>query len=499
MSAALLPDVPAAAAWLRARLAPGAQLCTDSRVLRAGDAFLAYPGHAHDGRQHVASAYAQGAAACIVEAEGAAAFNLDARTGALQGLKQHAGELAALHYGQPGEQLAMVAVTGTNGKTSTSYWVAQALAALGCPCGLVGTLGVGRPGQLHGTGLTTPDPVVLQHTLREFVDTGLRACAMEASSIGLAEGRMQGMPVTVAVFTNLTQDHLDYHGDMQAYAAAKRRLFEWPGLQAGVLNLDDAFGRELDALLRRRGVRSLGYGAGAGAQLRASAPRHAAEGMVFDIVMGTQRATVQVPVVGRYNVDNLLAVCGSLLALGHPFDAAVAALQAVTPVPGRLQRVARDGAPLAVVDYAHTPDALEKALQALRPVAQARGGRLWCVFGCGGDRDPGKRPLMGAAAQRGSDLLVLTSDNPRSEQPQAILDDILRGLQAAPTYVDTDRAAAVAWAIAHAAPADVVLIAGKGHEAYQIIGATAVPFSDVQQAEAALQRYGTHARQEHAA
>jgi UDP-N-acetylmuramoyl-L-alanyl-D-glutamate--2,6-diaminopimelate ligase len=495
MAALLLPDAEAAAAWLRTRLAAGAQLHTDSRALRPGDAFLAYPGHRQDGRRFVAAAFAAGAAACIVEAEGAGAFDFDARTAAVPALKRCAGDVAAAFYAHPGRALDIVAVTGTNGKTSTAFWTAQALEALGVPCGIIGTLGAGRAGRVQGTGLTTPDPVLLQRMLRGFVDDGLRACAMEASSIGLAEGRMQGVPVKVAVFTNLTQDHLDYHGTMQAYAAAKRKLFEWPGLEAAVVNADDAFGQELIGVLSRLRVKTIRYGIDtqASIELRAEAVEQLGDGLRITLASGAAHGMLQAPVIGAFNAENLLAVTGALLALGHPLAAAAQALAHIEAVPGRLERIALDGAPLAVVDYAHTPDALAKALAALRPVARSRGGRLWCVFGCGGDRDAGKRPLMGRAAEQHSDAVVLTSDNPRSEDPLAILRDIRHGFEREPLHIEPDRAAAIGWAIAQAQPQDVVLIAGKGHEDYQIIGARTLPFRDQQVAREALSRHAAAA------
>ncbi len=484
-----------AAAWLRACAASSAAaLRSDSRCVQPGDAFIAWPGAATDGRAYVGAALAAGATACLVEAEGAERFGFaDARVGAVSGLKALAGEIAAAWYGQPSEQLPILAVTGTNGKTSTAWWLAQALSAVGRPCGVVGTLGVGQPPQLVSTGLTTPDPVTLQAAFADFRDRGFGACAIEASSIGIVEQRLAGTRVRVALFTNFTRDHLDYHGDMASYWQAKRRLFDGHDLQAAVIHIDDAKGEALAREWAARGdaaaavwtVSSRGP-----ARLCAQAVRYVDGGLCFDVVEGDARAAVRSRLIGDYNVDNLLVVLGGLRAMGVPLAAAAATVPALTPVPGRMQRVpaaASVAAPDVVVDYAHTPDALDKVLQSLRPLAQVRGGRLWCVFGCGGDRDATKRPLMAEAAARGADEVVVTSDNPRSEDPQAILQQVARGLPRGRGRLEVDRRMAIARAVREAAPDDVVLIAGKGHEDYQEIAGQRLPFSDVHEAAKALE------------
>ncbi|MFM7532436.1 MAG: Mur ligase family protein, partial [Rubrivivax sp.] len=512
----------AAAAWLHARGVRA--LRTDHRQVRPGDAFLAWPGRRHDARTRTAAALAAGAAACLLEAQGLEAEGLgpggsesadqtEGRLASLQDLKRQAGEVADAFLGHPSRALDVVAVTGTNGKTSTAWWVAQALGALGRGCGMVGTLGVRGPGvslqELDATGLTTPDAVALQTAFRRFVDAGLSACAIEASSIGIVEHRLAGTSLAVAAFTNLTQDHLDYHGTMAAYGAAKRALFDMLGLKAAVLNVDDPHGRTWAAELQCRGgpqalavwcvsAREPGEtdkagkagqaepgtsaaAAAASPRLWARQVRHTARGLELvlceregeaDAESETEtetksaRATVGAPVgqanrgpagsaqadaisshvvrtalIGGFNVENLLVVVGCLRALGVPLAEVARALAMLAPVPGRLQRVGAVGAvgaggargadgadgaggedpqPAVVVDYAHTPDALDKALQALAPLARARGGQLWCVFGCGGDRDATKRPLMGQAAVRGAAHVVVTSDNPRSEDPAHI-------------------------------------------------------------------------------
>ena len=380
-----------------------------------------------------------------------------------------------------------MAITGTNGKTSTAWWLAQALSRLQRKCGVVGTLGIGQPGAMVANGLTTPDPVLLQQQLRCFVDQGFSACALEASSIGLEEGRLEATRLQVAVFTNFTQDHLDYHASMQDYWQAKKRLFSWPGLQSAVINIDDARGLELSAELEGGPLDVWTVSCVGPARLQAQAIEHSVQGLRFEVVEGSQSHSLSTAMVGQYNVSNLLGVLASLRALKVSLSDAVKACFDLLPVPGRTETLTQQDAPLVVIDYAHTPDALEKVLVALKPVAQGRGGRLWCVFGCGGDRDPGKRPLMAAAAERHADQLVLTSDNPRGESALAIIEQMLPGLsRAQAAKVLPDRHAAIAHALQLAQPQDVVLLAGKGHENYQEIKGVKFAFSDREQAQTAL-------------
>jgi UDP-N-acetylmuramoyl-L-alanyl-D-glutamate--2,6-diaminopimelate ligase len=491
-----LASVPQAADWLAARVRPGgaATLRTNSRAVRAGDAFIAWPGYATDGRQYVAGALAAGAAACLVEADGVEAFGFDdARIAALPGLKAATGPLAAAWFGQPAQALQVIAATGTNGKSSTAWWTAQALTALGRRCGVVGTLGIGQPplagdaGSITHTGLTTPDPVTLHAGLRAMVDAGFTACAIEASSIGLVEQRLAGTPIRVAQFTNFTRDHLDFHGSMAAYWQAKRALFNWPGLQAAVVNTDDAQGEALATELHGGALDLWTVAVQQPARLRALDLGYTDGGLSFVAAEGPARVPVRSRLIGDYNASNLLGVLGALRALGVPLADAAAVVPRLTPVPGRMDRVpAAPGQPEVVVDYAHTPDALEKALRALRPLAAARGGALWCVFGCGGNRDTTKRPLMGAIAEQLADQVVLTSDNPRREDPLAILAQIRAGLKAAPAAQIDDRAQAIVRAVQQAAPADVVLIAGKGHEDTQEVAGVKRPFLDSAVAAQAL-------------
>ena len=479
-----------AAAWLRSRVS--GELHCDSRKVGAGDGFIAWPGAATDGRRFVAGALQQGAKACLVEFAGSEPYHFDHEAVAgYAGLKAATGPIASCYYGEPTSQLDVLAVTGTNGKTSTAWWLAQALGSLQpqpVPCGLVGTLGIGRPPHVQHTGLTTPDPVLMQRHYRGFVQQGDRACAIEASSIGIAERRLDGTRIRVAAFTNFTQDHLDYHGSMEAYWAAKEELFRWPGLQAAVVNVDDPKGRDLEALLQRAVLDLWTYSCEGAARLVAEDIGYGDAGLRFVVVEGSERHPLQTSLIGQYNVSNLLGVIGMMRALHVPLAEAVAACADLLPVPGRMERLNEAGKPLVAVDYAHTPDALEKGLQALRPLAQQRGGRLWCVFGCGGDRDATKRPLMGSVAERNADGVVITSDNPRSEQPQAIIDQIVLGLsRAGAARVQPDRASAIAETISQAAPQDVILVAGKGHEDYQEIAGVKHPFSDQAHARKALE------------
>ena len=463
------------------------RLTADSRRVQPGDVFVAFPGAQADGRDFIAQAVARGAAAVIAEAGVPEAQKVGAGGTAIvevPGLAALSGEIAHLVYGRPSEHLWLAGVTGTNGKTSVSQWIAQALNALRHRCAVIGTLGNGFLDALDESPNTTPDAITLHAALAGFLARGAEACAMEVSSIGLDQGRVHGAAFDVAIFTNLTRDHLEYHGSMATYAAAKERLFFVPGLAAAVVNLDDAFGAELAARLRGR-LHLIAYTLDPACVgddlLRAENLAMGAAGIEFDL-RGVHFAA---PVVGRFNASNLLAVIGALLARGERLEAIADALRGIQPPPGRMQALGGSGEPLVVVDYAHTPDALEKALGVLRETAAARGGKLVCVFGCGGDRDPGKRPQMGAIAERLADRVQLTSDNPRGEDPQAIIEGILAGMNRRP-QVEDDRGVAIDEAIADADDRDVILLAGKGHEPYQEIGGVRHAFSDIDAAKSAL-------------
>lgn len=486
-------------------------LAADSRSVQPGDVFLAWPilngdgSMVGDGRTHIGDAIAKGASAVVYDP---AHFAWPAELAGtahwpVPNLAWHAGEIANAFYARPDQAMLTIAVTGTNGKTSCALWLGRALSRAAPAC-VIGTLGVAilnkGEGEFAANGYTTPDAVLLQNTLARVRAAGVQSVAMEASSIGLEQGRMRGMHLDIALFTNLTRDHLDFHGDMQAYEAAKNRLFDWPGLRHAVVNLDDAMGLRLVQRLARRTdtrVGIIGYSIADSiansinpdwptglAILRASQLRSRAGGTEFHLTAAQGSCQVKTRLLGQFNISNALGVLGVLLAAGWEFQAAVKAIETLEAAPGRMQQMGGVEAPLVVVDYAHTPDALEKTLHALRPVTTERGGQLWCVFGCGGDRDPGKRAQMGAVAQL-ADQIMVTSDNPRSEEPNLIIQQIMQGISK-PAQTMEDRAAAILSAIKHAAKNDVVLIAGKGHENYQEIKGKKLPFSDTEQAALAL-------------
>ena len=478
-------DVAALIAKLRQL--PGLRhLTADSRQVCPGDVFLALPGAVHDGRAHIPAAVSAGAAAVLWEPDGYAwPAGLAVPNFPVPDLKGRAPAIAAAWWRDPSQALWMTGVTGTNGKTSCSHWLADAFGRLGRKTAVIGTLGNGFPGELQGASHTTPDAVTLQGLLAGYRNAGAVGVAMEVSSHALDQGRVEGVAFDVAVLTNLSRDHLDYHGDMASYAAAKTRLFDWQGLRYAVLNLDDPFGLQMRARLQGKAVEVLGYGFELG-ELRAANLRATAEGVRFDVATPWGRAEMISPLLGRFNVSNLLASLGALLVSGVKLDQAVAGLQRVAPPAGRMQRLGGNGKPTVVVDYAHTPDALEKVLHTLRELLQGRSGRLHCVFGCGGDRDKGKRPVMGKVVGEMADVVVLTSDNPRREDPLAILADIEAGMSGE-YEVQADRALAIRQAIRQAGVDDIVLIAGKGHEDYQEINGIRLPFSDVDAANRALQ------------
>jgi UDP-N-acetylmuramoyl-L-alanyl-D-glutamate--2,6-diaminopimelate ligase len=463
------------------------RLTSDSRRAAPGAAFFAWPGEAADGRRYIAQAIERGCAAVVWEREG---FAWDARWRApnagVADLKARAGFLAHEFHGRPSDSMWLCGVTGTNGKTSCSQWISAALSSTNIKAAVIGTLGAGFPSNLVPVDNTTPDALEVHRLLAEFKSAGAGAVAMEVSSHGLDQGRVNGVAFDCALFTNLTHDHLDYHGTLAAYAEAKARLFDTPGLGAAVLNLDDAFGVQLAQRLAARGVRTIGY-----SLTGAPAPEFIAveslDGQKARINSSWGRAEVTIPQLGRFNVANALGVLGCLVAKGIAFEDGARLLEVLPPVAGRMQRIG--DRPLVVIDYAHTPDALDKVLSALQPVARARGGRLVVVFGAGGDRDKTKRPVMGKVAATRADRVVLTSDNPRGEDPQAIVAAI-REAVSGDCLVELDRARAIDSAIASAGAADVVLIAGKGHEDYQEIAGQRLPFSDAAVAGAALGRRG---------
>jgi len=477
------------------------RLANDSRAVKPGDTFVAYPGYSRDGRDYIGQAIANGAASVLWERAGFA-WNREWRLPnlGLRNLRRHAGEIASRVYGHPGAKLRMIGVTGTNGKTTCSQWIAQALTRAGRDCAVIGTLGYGLRPPFAPVVNTTPDALWLHAQLAEFARRGAQAVAMEVSSIGLDQDRVSGVEFDVALFTNLTRDHFEYHHTLRRYQDAKARLFAWETLKHAVVNLDDDFGAELARRIRRPGLDVVGYGFGAAPGTRRARVAGAnlvtgAHGVAFDVRTPWGTAHVASPVLGRHNAYNLLGTLAVLLASGVPLQKALAALAAVKPVPGRLQRLGGGAKPLVVVDYAHTPDALKHVLTSLRELLDKRDSRLTthdsrliCVFGCGGDRDRGKRPLMGRVAERLADRVVVTSDNPRGEDPRDIIEDIVAGTRGAAEeiVIEANRKRAIRRAVAGARRGDIVLLAGKGHENYQEIRGARRPFSDVAVAREAL-------------
>jgi len=472
------------------------RVCADSRKVQPGDVFLAYPGHASDGRLYIRDAVARGAAAVLWEREG---FEWDSSLLVanlpVDRLRWLVSDIADEVCGRPSDRLWMVGVTGTNGKTSVSQWVARAFNALGRRCAVVGTMGSGFPGRLSDAINTTPDAIVLQQGLAAFLEQGADAVAMEVSSIGLDQGRVSGVRMDVAVFTNLTRDHLDYHHSMEAYAAAKAKLFDLPGLKSVVLNFDDLMGVVQARRLAGRDVSVIGYtlipdnatAAPATRVLVADQLRTTSHGMSFTVRCDGLHADMSVGLVGQFNVSNLLAVIAVLMESGFSFEQAIQTASGLTPPEGRMQTLGGIGEPMVIVDYAHTPDALEQALLALKSAVASRHGQLCCVFGCGGDRDPGKRPLMGEVVARLAQRVIITSDNPRNEDPQHIIRQISEGAQGAEQIVD--RAQALHKAILEAHANDVILVAGKGHETYQEVAGVRHHFSDAEHALQALKAW----------
>jgi len=478
-------------------------LTQDSHALRAGDAFVALAGAKHHGIEFAPQAVGRGASAVIAETRAA---DPHATLGGapvvwIDDLRLRLGEIAAHFFGDPSAAMTVVGVTGTSGKTSTVQLLAQAFTQLGKRAATIGTLGAGMHGAIHAGERTTPDVIRVHGLMAEFRDAGATDVAMEVSSHALDQHRVDGIHFDVAVFTNLTRDHLDYHGTMEAYGAAKAKLFAWPNLRAAVINVDDAFGQAL-AIGFQKNQRHPGHGlAGsqihgrekllrcgidtADADIRAGDVRTHSDGIDFRLVTPWGEAPVHSALLGRFNVANLLAVAGVLGALDVPFAQIRAALEALQPINGRMNRLGGDALPLVVVDYSHKPDALEQVLAALRAHCN---GKLVCVFGCGGDRDVGKRPIMGAIAERMADVVIVTDDNPRGEDGDAIVAQIVAGMRAPErATVERDRARAIDIAIAQARAGDAVLIAGKGHETYQEIGGAKHPFDDLQVARATLE------------
>ncbi len=484
---------------LRRHVLPAAALVPDSRHVDPGDVFLAYQGRTVDGRDFIAQAVARGAAAVVYEteltlAQRASLGNVPAYP--LEDLQARLGLLAHRWWNCPSDTVRVIAITGTNGKTTTSQWLGAALRAAGHPCAVIGTLGVigvrGEPA--HDATLTTPDAVSLHRQIARMRDDGAEYVVLEASSIGLDQGRMDALAIHAAIFTNLTQDHLDYHQDMQAYGRAKARLFAVAGLKHAIINADDPAANVMVQSCRAPVVR---FGMDAHSQLQwlAQDVRDVHTGTEFVLKNNDHQVAVSTPFIGRHNVSNLLAVAAALGCLEWSFEQIVAAIAKLPPVAGRMEPVTASETagtrPLVFVDYAHTPDALTHVLRSVRGLAQVRGGKVWCVAGCGGDRDSGKRAPMGVALSLHADRFIVTSDNPRGESPQAIVDDIWSGVSSTERGLrELNREIAILSVIWQAAPDDVIVIAGKGHETWQQTGSIKRYFDDRQWARLGLLYYG---------
>jgi UDP-N-acetylmuramoyl-L-alanyl-D-glutamate--2,6-diaminopimelate ligase len=460
-------------------------ITSDSRQVKAGSLFIAYPGDKSDGRNYIAEAIKNGAVAVIWDPKDFSwKPNWKVENTPIKNLRKQAGRIADQFYKKPSEKLWMIGVTGTNGKTSITQWLSQCFNFLERKTAVIGTLGNGLPNQLESTQNTTPDAVVLQELLASYVKEEVEAVAMEVSSHALDQGRVNGVHFDVAVLSNLTRDHLDYHGSFENYATAKKRLFVSSDLKLAVLNVDDEFGKEIAKDLGALGVPTMTYGVDAG-DVRASKIHFEHSSFSFFVTTPYGQADVSANLLGRFNVYNVLAVLATLLVSNVSLADAIEAISHIQSVNGRMQRLGGGSLPLVVVDYAHTPDALEKVLQALKEQTQEK---LICVFGCGGNRDVGKRPLMGKVASEIADAVVVTSDNPRDEEPEKIIQAILEEMHGK-YAVEEDRAKAISIAISSAKPGDTVLIAGKGHEYYQEVAGEKHYFSDFDQAQKALKRY----------
>lgn len=461
-------------------------ITSDSRKVAEKSLFLAYPGENSDGRDYIQDAINSGASAILWDSE-AFIWNPDWQVEniPIKKLRLQAGFIASQFYKNPSRQLLVIGVTGTNGKTSITQWLAQCFNHLNQKTAVIGTLGNGLPNQLSPAINTTPDAISLQEMFASYVNDKVEVVAMEVSSHGLNQGRVNGVNFDVAVLSNLTQDHLDYHGTFEAYADAKRSLFTKEDLKYAVLNADDAFGRELEISLFGGHTEVLTYGIDSG-QVKAVDIRFEDTHLVFYAETPYGNAPVKANLIGRFNVYNVLAVLATLLVSKVKIDDAVEAISHIQSAKGRMQQVGGGVVPLVVVDYAHTPDALEKVLTTLKEQAT---GKVICIFGCGGDRDKSKRALMGKIASDLASAVVVTSDNPRSEKPEKIIEDIAAGLHGN-FAIEEDRAKAISVGIFSAKPGDIVLIAGKGHEEYQEINGKKLPFSDIEQAKDVLKIYG---------
>lgn len=468
--------------------ATGRLLHSDSRQIQSGDIFIACQGEYVDGRSFIPNAIANGASFIFWDDDGVFQWQNEWHipNQGIKDLKHRAGILAAHVYQNLSDGIQAWGVTGTNGKTSISQWLAQASDLLGDKTAIIGTVGNGFWGRLQETTHTTPDPVSVQTLIYQFKQQGAKNLAMEVSSHGLDQFRVNGVSFSSAIFTNLTRDHLDYHGDMATYGETKARLFYWQTLQNAIINADDEYGEQLICRLKkeRPNINVYSYGFSENADIRITQFQATSDGITIELQTPWGNASSQTRLLGRFNAQNFVACVGLLCAEGYPFQQVLQVLEQIRPATGRMDCIMNAGKPLVVVDYAHTPDALEKALTTLQEI-KPQGADLWCVFGCGGNRDKGKRPLMGAAASTNADKVVVTSDNPRMENAQDIINDILPAVPN-PILVEVDRQQAIEQTIAQAQENDIILIAGKGHENYQDIQGIKYHFSDFEIAQQAL-------------
>lgn len=451
------------------------ELVIDSRKASTNSIFCAYPGSSNDGRKFIAEVIAKGVSAILWEAGYSFSFNLPNYP--VTDLMQYVGILAAAKHGNPSTKYMTIGVTGTNGKTSISHWLSQAYIQLGKTAGIIGTTGAGiYPNAVYNDS-TTPDPITVQNLMAEFANKKIDVLSMEVSSHALHQGRVNGVNFTTAVFTNLTQDHLDYHGNMENYYLAKRDLFYWHGLNNAVINADDKYGKRLIQELQQNNpdLTVIDYGIESGS-LQACDLVINLSGMAFKLSYKNEEVLIKVKVIGKFNVYNLLAVAGVLILNGHSLSEIAIILAKLTPVCGRMDAIIVPDKPLVVVDFSHTPDSLENALLTLQQIEHS--GQLYCVFGCGGNRDAKKRPIMGEIASRLADMAIITSDNPRFENPEDIIEQIKSGISKNNSISITGRSDAIAYALSQAKSGDIVLIAGKGHETYQEIQGVKHPFSD---------------------
>jgi len=462
-------------------------ISNDSRHVKKNSIFLAYPGIHTDGRKYIAEALKKGAKAIVYEKKNFTwQKSWDAPHYGINDLKNNEGEIAHNFFKKPSKELLTIGITGTNGKTTCAYWISEIQNLLGKKTGLIGTLGYGHK-KLKPHAFTTPDAIFNHRILKEFKTEKIKSVVMEVSSHALSQGRVNGILFDVAVFTNLSRDHLDYHLNFKNYFDAKKKLFHFPSLKVAVINIDDAYGKKLKLSLVQNKTKVITYGIQNG-DIRASHIEYSLSSTTFQLITKKETYKVKAPIVGEFNVYNLLAVISGLVGSGLPIQKVIKQVSHISQVPGRMERLGTKLTPQVFIDYAHTPDALKKALRTLKDQTE---GKLVCVFGCGGDRDKGKRKEMAEAASDLADTNFITSDNPRSESPKKIISEISRSMSGA-YKIEIDRHKAIFKAIEQAKKQDIILIAGKGHETYQEINGVRYPFSDKKYVKKALKKYKTN-------